>query len=195
MTRTFEAPRSYHPSHSLLGRAVRAWVDDPLRSEALFIVIFTGLTLAVLMSHYLGWALLKPLLTARSSWQILFWGGQVLSVFALIGIGLVGLRPAVRVRCGPNAVMLTQGNQSCTLHNATIREIDCISARRYHRHYRRYAATQVFASTLPDEVILLRTSDGPVIVALPDPEAQAALFDHLKANFSSSPEPMVEAQP
>ena len=194
MTRTFEAPRSYHPSHSLLGRAVRAWAGDRLRGEALFIVVFTGLTLALLMSHYLGWALLKPVLTANPSWQALFWGGQVASVLALIGIGLVGFRPAVRVQCRPNAVLLTQGNQSCTLPHASIGKIERVSARRYHRHYRRYAATQVFVSTLPDEVILFRTEDGPVIVGLSDPEAQTSLIDHLESARSSSPQPVAETQ-
>lgn len=194
MTRTFKSPRSYHPSHSLLGRAVRARVDDRLRGEALFVVAFTSLTLVLLMSHYLGWALLKPVLTANPSLQALFWGGQVASVLALIGIGLVGARPAVRVRCRPEAVVLTQGNQSCTLPYASIDEIDCISARRYHRHYRRYAATQIFVSALPDEVILLRTGDGPVIVALSDPEAQTALVDHLESACSSSLAPMARTQ-
>jgi hypothetical protein len=43
-------------------------------------------------------------------------------------------------------------------------------------------------------VILLRTDDGPVIVALSDPEAQDALLDHLETARSPSPKPAVEAQ-
>ena len=195
MTPTFESPRSYHPSYSLLGRAVRAWVGDRLRGEALYIVALTGLTLIVLMSHYLGWALLKPVLTANPSWQAVFWGGQIASVLALIGIGLVGFRPPVCVDCRSDAVSLTQGDQSCTIPYASIDEIECVSALRYHRHYRRYAATEVFVSTLPDEVVLLRSKDGPVVVALSDPKAQNALVEHLETVRSPSPEPVVEAQP
>ncbi len=178
----------------MLGRAVRAWVNDRLRGEALFIVALTGLSLLLLMSHYLGWALLKPTLLANPSWQAIFWGGQVVSILALIGAGLVGFRPAVQVKCHPNTVVLTQGDQSCTLSYSSIEEIDRISARRYHRHYRRYAATQVFASHLPDEVLLLRTEDGPVIVALSDPEAQGALLDRLEALRSPSPTRVAQAQ-
>jgi hypothetical protein len=190
---TFESPRSYHPSYSVLGRAVRAWVDDRLRGEALYVVVLTGLTLVLLMSHYLGWVLLKSTLLANPSWQAVFWGGQVGSVLALIGIGLVGFRPPVRVTCHSDVAVLTQGNQSCMLPYSSIDEIDRISARRYHRHYRRYAATQVFVSHLPDEVLRLRTEDGPVIVALSDPEAQAALRDRLEALCSPLPEPVAQA--
>ena len=195
VTRTFESPRSYHPSYSLLGRAVRAWVGDRMRGEALYIVALTGLTLVVLMSHYLGWALLKPVLTANPSWQAWFWGGQIVSLLALIGVGLVGFRPPVRVECHSDAVTLTQGAQSCTLPYASIDAISRVSAQRHHRHYRRYAATQIFVSAPPDEVILLRTDDGPVIVALPDSEAQDALIDRLETARSPTPKPVVEAQP
>jgi hypothetical protein len=195
VTRTFTSSRSYHPSYSLLGRAIRAWVDDRLRGEAFYIVALTGLTLVVLMSHYLGWALLKPVLTANPSWQLWFWGGQIVSMLALVGIGLVGFCPPIRVECRSDTVTLTQGPQSCTLPYTSIDEIERISAQRYHRHYRRYAATQVFVSAIPDEVILLRTGDGPVIVALSDAEAQDALIDRLETARSPSPKPVVEAQP
>jgi hypothetical protein len=195
VTHTFESPRSYHPSYSVLGRAVRAWVGDRLRGEALYVVALTGLTLILLMSHYLGWALLKSTLVAHPSWQAVFWGGQVGSVLALIGIGLVGFRPPVRVTCHSDGVVLTQGDQSCTLPYASIDDLALIPARRYHRHYRRYAATQVFVSHLPDEVLLLRTEDGPVVVALSEPEVQAALLDRLEALRSPDPEPTAQAQP
>jgi hypothetical protein len=190
---TFESSRSYHPSYSVLGRAVRTWVSDRLRGEALFIVVLTGLSLALLMAHYLGWALLKPTLLANPSWQTMFWGGQVVSVLVLLGIGLVGFRPPVRVTCASDAVVVSQGDRSCTLSPASIKDIATISARRYHRHYRRYAATQVFVSALPDEVILLRTEDGPVVLALSDPDAQAALRDRLEAVCSPSREAMAQA--
>ncbi|PSQ85675.1 MAG: hypothetical protein BRD42_08175 [Bacteroidetes bacterium QS_3_64_15] len=195
MPHTFESPRSYHPSDSVLGRAVRAWVGDRLRGEALFIVVLTGLSLALLMIHYLGWAFLKPTLLANPSWQVLFWGGQVGSVLALIGVGLVGFRPAVRVECQSDAVTLTQGDRSCTISNTSVEDVALIPARQYHRHYRRYAATRVFASRLPDEVIRLHTPEGPVIVALSDPDAQAALLDRLEALHAPSPEPVAKAQP
>lgn len=194
VTRTFSAPRSFHPSSSLLGRAVRAWTGDRLRGEALFLVLITGLGLALLMTHFLGWALLKPVLSESPRWQMLFWGGQVVSVLALAGIGLVGFRPPVRVRCTPDALALTQGDQSCTLFYASISEVDTVSAQQYHRHYRRHAAARIFVSRLPDEVILLRTPEEPVLVGLPDAEAQAALLDLLRSECPSPSESAAQGE-
>ena len=187
MARTFESPRSYHPSASLLGRLIRGWVDDRLRGEALYLVTLTGLILAVLLAHYLGWALLKPVLTDHPTWQAAFWGGQVASVLVLLGIGLVGFRPPVRVTCGPERVTIQQGDQGRTLSPSTLEEVSLISAQDYHRHYRHYARCQVFISALPDEVLCLHTDDGPVIVAMPTAESQAALIDHLECLGATSP--------
>lgn len=181
VTRTFEAPRTYRPSASVLGRAIRAWTNDRLRGEALYLVTMTGLTLLLLMAHYLGWALLSSALSPLPAWERLFWGAQVGSVLVLIGLGLVGFRPAVRVTCRPHAVTLHQGDQTHALSPPDIQDVRLISAQRYHRHYRHYAATQVFASAFPEQVLCVRTGNGPVIVALPEPEAQAALRDHLDA--------------
>lgn len=194
MPRTFDSPSTYRASYSLLGRAVRTWVDDRLRGEALFIVTLTALSLGLLLSHYLGWALLKQFLAAHPTWQMVFWGGQLASILVLAGIGLVGVCPAVRVTCSPNAVTLRQGDRSCTLPLSSIEEVALISARRYHRHYRRYAATRIFVSVRPNEVIRLRTDKGPVIVGLSELEAQSALLDHLKAAHTSAPAPVAQAQ-
>ena len=190
MPRTFESPSSYQPRYSLLGRAIRAWRNDRLQSEAFYIVVLTALTLALLMSHYLGWALLKPYLTAHPAWQMVFWGAQVGSGLLLAGIGLVGVCPSVKVTCSPDTVTFQQGSRSCSLSPASIDDVALISATRYHRHYRRYAATQVFVSHLPDEVIRLRTDEGPVIVALTGPDDQQALLDHFRELRTPSPEPV-----
>lgn len=191
MTPTFRSPRTYHPSYSLLGRAVRAWATDRLRGEALFIVSFSGLCLGVLLAHYLGWALLEPLLAAHPSWQTMFWGGQLVSLLGLVGVGLVGSRPEVQVECRRTAVVFQQGARRCRVPYADVHGAERISARRYHRHHRRYAATRVFVSVLPEEVLLVRTETGPIVVALPDPEAQTTLQDHLTP--AAAPRPAPEA--
>jgi hypothetical protein len=194
VTRTFESPSSYEARYSLLGQAIQAWVGDRLQSEAFFIVALTALTLALLMSHYLGWALLKPYLTAHPEWQMVFWGAQVGSALLLASISLVGVCPSVQVTCASDTVTFRQGDRSCTLASTSIDDVTLIPATRYHRHYRRYAATQVFVSDLPDEVIRLRTDDGPVIVALADPADQSALLEHLTELRTPSPEPVAHPQ-
>ncbi len=194
MTRTFQSPWSYDPSYSLLGRLFRYWTGDRLRGEALYIVALTGLALVLLMSHYLGWALLKPVLIEKPSWQILFWAGQLASVVILGAIGLLGVRPGVTVACTPAGLELEQGSRSRTVAHDAIEEIDTVSATTYHRHYRRYAATDVFAAGMQEEVILLRTPGGPVAVALADADEQAALRAHLDTGEVQEPEPVPQPQ-
>lgn len=193
MTRTFESSWSYDPSYSLLGRLVRYGTGDRLRGEALFIVTLTGLGLALLMSHYLGWALLKPVLTENPSWQLLFWAGQLASVAALSAIGLLGVRPGVTVHCTATGIELEQGSRSATVPYDDIEQIETVAATQYHRHYRRYAATRVFVGELGDEVLLLRTSQGPVALSLADPEEQAALHAHLDTAEAEAPEPVPQS--
>lgn len=186
MTRTYEAPRTYRPSASLLGRSVRTWTGDRLRGEAIYLVAVTTLTVGLLLAHYLSWALLNPIFSTSPTWEIIFWIGQAVSILALIGVGLVGFRPTVRVTCRPTDVTINQGERSRTLRPSDMEGVSLISAQRYHRHYRRYAETAVYVSTVPDQVICIRTSDGPIVVGLPEPEARAVL-DHLKTLSSSHP--------
>lgn len=190
VTRTFESPPSYHPSHSLLGRSLRRWTGDRLRGEAVFVVVLTGLTLVLLMTHYLGWALLSPLFSTNPVWQTYFWIAQGASVLLLGGAGLIGFRPAVQVRCLPEVLHLTQGDRTRSVPHEAIYDVDIISARQYHRHYRRYTATDIFISHLPDRVLLVRTAQGPIVLALSDPDAQASLLDLLKARHRGEDEPI-----
>jgi len=188
--RLFQSPRSYDPSYSLLGRLFRSWTGDRLRGEALFIVTLTGLALLLLMAHYLGWALLNPVLTANPSWQVLFWAGQLASVAVLAAVGLLGFRPGVTVTCTADGLQLEQGTRSLKVPYDAVENIEEISPPQYHRHYRRYAATHVFVGAIGDAVLLLRTTNGPVAIALTDADEQAALRAHLETVETEAREPV-----
>jgi hypothetical protein len=146
------------------------------------------------MSHYLGWALLKPMLVENPSWQLLFWAGQLASVVVLSALGLVGLRPGVTVSCTSTGVELEQGNRTRTVPYEVVEAVDTVSATRYHRHYRHYAATTVFMGASSGEMVLLRTPRGPVVISLADPEAQAALHAHVETAEADAPEPVPHPQ-
>ena len=190
MPRTFRSPRSYDPSYSPLGRLFRSWTGDRLRGEAFLIVTLTGLALALLMTHYLGWTLLKPVLADNPSWQVLFRAGQLASVAVLAAVGLLGFRPAIRITCTAGGLELEQGTRSRTVSYDAVDEIEVVSATRYHRHYRRYAATQGFVGAVGDAVLLLRTLNGPVAIGLADADEQTALRTHLDAAEAGAREPV-----
>jgi hypothetical protein len=181
LTRTFHSSRTYHPSHSLLGRAFRWWTGDRLRGEALFIVTASGLVLTLLMVHYLGWALLQPMMTGPNAtdWQIGFWIGQLVSLALVGGLCLVGFRPELTVRASADGLSLQQGDDRLDLSLDDIDEVRMISARTFHQHYRHYARTRVFLGRVASEVLLLLTPDGPVVVGLDSLDDLADLHHHL----------------
>lgn len=191
LTRTFRSPRSFHPCYSLLGSAVRYWTGDRLRGEALFLVTLTSLVLVLLIAHYLSWALLQSLVAGSTAqeWQLTFWFGQLASLAAVLAFAVVGFRPPLTVTCDDDAgvVRLSQGRDDLTLSYDAITKTRVISAVRFHRHYRRYARTRVFIGRLGDAVVLVDTDDGPVVIALDDPDAQDALYAHLQDALATAP--------
>lgn len=188
---TFDSPRCYDPSYSLLGRAFRRWTGDRLQAEALYVVAFTGLALMLLMGHYLGWALLKPYLTGEPSRQLWFWAGQLGSAALWGATGLLGFKPGVTATCTPTTLRLAQGGRTRTVNREAIERASLVSATCYYRHYRRYAATDVFVGRVPDEVLLLHTPEGPVAVGLADSDDRTALLQMLEG----APAPLRGAVP
>lgn len=148
----------------------------------------------LLMSHYLGWALLKPILVTNPSWHVLFWGGQLASVLLWAGLGLVGFRPGVTVDCRLNTIEVKQGDRSCSIAYDDISTIDLIPATQYHRHYRHYDATTVFVTQFAEEALLLRIPSGPVVIGLPERDDLVALQAHIETREVDLPEPVAQPQ-
>ena len=175
---SFHAPRRFHPGYSWLGRWLRRRTDR-LQGEALHLLVMTAATLVVLLVHYLSWTLLHERFSASFAWEASYWMSQVGLLATALGVGAVGFRPALTVTCDAEALNVQQGGRTISVPLDAIAAVEEITARRYHRHERRYAATQAFVGTLGDAVLLLRrTDDGPIAIALPA-DAQAALRDHL----------------
>lgn len=176
----FHAPPRFHPGYSLLGRWLRRRTGDARYAEALHVLLLTGFALALLFLHFLGDALLDTQGAAQpSTWWI-----YGISMAGLVGLGLatgvVGFRSGLTVTCTVDALQIAQGPRTLTLPYAALASVRRVTARRFHRHERRYAATRAFLGVLQDEVLLLRTSDaGPVVIGLPEDELDA-LQAHLE---------------
>lgn len=189
---TFHAPRRFHAGYSWLGRWLRRRTDR-LQGEALHVLVLTGMALALLLAHFLSWTLLHERLAASPTATALYWAGQLTLLGAVLGIGVVGFRPALTVTGTRRAVRLTQGPRTLSIPLDAITAVEPISAQRYHRHERRYAATRVFIGVRGDTVLLLRRTDGgPVVIGLP-PDAQAALHQWLTAAVAAPAAPAAAA--
>lgn len=178
--RVFHAPRRFHPGYSPLGRWLRRRTGDHRYAEALHVLLLTGLALALLFLHFLSGALLGELWAAQPSARWIYG----LSLAGLGGAGLVpcvvGLRPALTVTCAADTLRLAQGASTITVPYAALASVQRITAQRFHRHERRYAATRTFLGVLDEDVLLLRTADAPpVVIALPAADLDA-LQTHLE---------------
>jgi hypothetical protein len=186
---SFVIPARFHPGWSLLGRALRRWTGDRLRAEALHITLLTGGALLGLMGVYAADALV---VAGPAEAALLAVGGALVGVSGLLAlVGLVGVRPRAAVTCAPAAVRIERGRERLRLPYAALERIETVSARLYHRQYRRWAAVRPFLGSASGPVLLLHAQDGTQedarggdgrIVALGLPEAQReALRNRLEA--------------
>lgn len=128
-------------------------------------MIATLLGTGFLIGHILLWTLWRPVGTMA------WWTGGIEAMLVVLGAAmtLAGKEPAITVRCGAQACHLRQGTRRLTVPYASIAEIETVGARRFHRHERRYAGTQVFVNRVPEEVLLLHTDDAVVALGLTTP--------------------------
>ena len=147
----------------------------------MYLLVVTGLLLALLLGQFLAWALLQPTLTAAPTGtaSLLFWLAQVGGGAVCILLCLVGFKPGLLVAISGDILHVEQGGRALELPLETVTAARTISALRFHQHYARYAATHVFVSRLPDEVLLLETTDAPVIIGL-FPDDRTALLRMLE---------------
>ena len=170
------APAALHPASSLLGRFVRRWSADTRQAESRYIVA------AVLL---LGTAALI------GQWAWVIWGGEgadALAYFAAQAIGgvavctfcLLGWRRPIHVHADREGLVVQRGVEGVTLAFDAIQSTKRISTDAYYRHWRRYAATRSFVNRPEDELLLLTTDHGPVVLGLPT-DAFQKLEAHLAA--------------
>ncbi len=170
MTHTFHIPSRFHPGYSLLGRWLRRCTGDPRRAEAFHILILTGAALLLLLIHAVARALLSPPGGPTGG----FWAVEAAFLLPAPLVGAWGRRPAAIISCELEVLRIEQGQRTLVLSYDAIETVETISPLRFHRHERRYAATCAFVGRLDHDLLLLKTTRGPVVVG-PAPEDHATL--------------------
>lgn len=164
---------------------MRQRFDDERRVEALFIVVLSVLALALLLVQYLAWALLQPVIVATPDGPtaIAFWIGQVGAFALVVGCCVVGFEPTITVAAEEERLRFYRNDHVLDLSYGAIDEVRTITALRYHRHWRRYAATHAFVNRPDGDLLLLHTDVGPVVLGLA-PDDREALLAHLDAHWA-----------
>lgn len=180
MSTTFRTSRRFNPGYAWLYRWLHRWTQDRLRAGALHIFFLSIGIAVVLLAHFLTWALAEiPIHDLTNPNTLLLWGGTVGSAVGLALVGLVGVQPALVVRCGPNVLRLEQGSKQQTIPHSAIESVSRVSATTYHRHYRHYRRTKPFIGVRGDTLVLVRTGSNVFAIGL-NPDDQDALCAHLE---------------
>ena len=159
-------PRSLHPPSSLLGRLVRRRARDARQAESLYLVA-AALVLCVgaLVSQW-GWIAVGTGPNVAPEYV----AGQLAAAALLVGGCLLGWKPPIVITAHDGGLDVRQGAETVSIPHERIHAAERISAAAYHRHWRRYAATCAFVGRLPDELLLLRTDAGPLVLGLAAPD-------------------------
>lgn len=184
-------PASLYLPASPLGRGVRRWAHDARQAESLyFVALALVLCLATLAGQW-GWLLYGTMPDGSPS--LAFFAAQVGGGLVLIVTCLLGWKSRVVITARDEALDVRQGHEALSLHHGRIEAAERITAAAYHRHWRRYAATRTFVNRLPDELLLLRTASGPVVLGLAAPDLDR-LENHLAEHLETArPERFVRA--
>ena len=180
---TFIIPGVWRPARSLLGRWIRAHSVDERQAESTYVVVVVLAAIGLVLIHILLWTLFREARGSDAMWVFAV-------IEALVGgpvaaAAFVGWAPAVTVRASRRGLIITCGRGSGKGHIEegpgaedgpderelsipydAIHDVTRVDARTFHRHYRRYAETRVFANRIDDELLLLKWNGVPVVIGL-----------------------------
>ncbi len=153
---------------SPLARLLARKIGDVRRAENLFILASVGLFLTLMLGNQIGWAFIREEVLARPEGPlaITFWAIQLAAAFLYVFGCVVGFKPEMVVTWTPDGLHIeSQGSVRffAAEHIRTVQPIDPLT---YHRHFRRYAATHIVVNRLPEELLLVDTVEGPLVIGL-----------------------------
>lgn len=180
MPLTLTIPRAFDPAYSLLGRVLLRRASDARHAAAW---VYAGTTLAVLgalLAHFAAWPFVAPAVEAAPLGAVAvgFFVFQALSLLAIVGVGLAGVRPAAHVRCAEGRIEVRQGGAYLTLPLSAIERAEVVDPVTFHRHHARWAETRAFLAPRPCEMLLLWDARAPLALGL-TPADRAALLAYL----------------
>lgn len=179
-------PRKLNANYSLLGRLIRRSVRDSHFAEGILILTIALLCIGLVVSFYIMWAFIQPIVEADSTGQtaIYYFIAQVGSFLLLVLTAFLGLKPGVEITVDEQCLHINQGKERLLLLQSEIEQVEIITSLQYHQHYRKYENTRAFFSRLTDRLMLLTTEHGPVILGVSD-EDQATLLEALRSSASA----------
>ncbi|MEL6442952.1 MAG: hypothetical protein AAFY55_16905 [Bacteroidota bacterium] len=192
-TLSFRAPRSFHPPASLLGRALRRWIGDPLRAEATYWIVLVLTVAMAVMGTQWGWLWLRDMASPEAFLDAAVWYAiaQAVALVLFVLVGYVGWRPAVVVTLTDETLRIQQGPAALKVPRPSLRRVRPIAATEEHRTLRRRADVRRFVAKAYDPLLVLDVDgDAPIVLALPDAERERFEQTLRPSTFDPLPSPL-----
>lgn len=186
-------PRQLNANYSLLGRLIRRSVKDLHYAEGILILTIALISIGMVVSFYVAWAFIEPLLATDATGQLAesYALAQFGSVVFLILVAFIGFKPTLEITVEDYCIHINQGSQRLLLLTSEVLQAEIITATQFHQHYRKYINTRAFYNRLNDQLLLLETENGPVILGVSE-EDQATLLDALRSSASAEDKVLFE---
>lgn len=175
--------QNLNANYSILGRLIRRAVRDTHYAEGILILTIALLSISMIVFFYIGWAFVEPIITADESGQAAayYFFGQLGSFVMLFMVALLGFKPGLKIAIEDHCLHIKQGQKRLIVLYSEVHQAEHISSTEYHQHYRKYLNTRAFYNRLSDNLLLLNTESGPVILGLSE-EDQATLLGALRSS-------------
>lgn len=154
--------------YSPLARMIGRRVGDARRAENLFILAAVGLFLGLMLANQIVWAFIREEALARPEGPLAlgFWAAQLGALFLYAFGCVIGFKPEMVLTWTPEGLRIDSQGSGRFVAADLIRSVQPISPQVYHRHFRRYAATEIVVNRLPEELLLVDTVEGPIVIGL-----------------------------
>lgn len=155
-------------AYSPAGRLIRRRIPDSRQAENVFILFAVAVLLVLMLANQFAWAFIRTevLASPEGPLAIAFWVTQLVAGFGYLFGFVVGFKPEIVVTWTPETLRIDTESDSVSVDHEDVLGVQVVSPLSYHRHYRRYAATRDFVNRLPEEVLLVQTDDGPIMLGL-----------------------------
>ena len=186
VARHVTVPKRLDANYSLLGRLIRRSVNDYHYAEGILILSIAMISIVMVVLFYVAWAFVEPALATDSTGQLAeyYAMAQFGSAVFLVLIAFIGFKPKLEITIEDYCIHIKHGSQKLVLLTSEVLQTEIISASQFHKHYRKYVNTRAFYNRLNDHLLLLDTTNGPVILGLSE-EHQATLLSALRSSAST----------
>ena len=163
--RRYIIPSRIHPAFSAVGRWIGRRCGDSRQAESLHIAVTVLVGFGLLLVQAMSWTFFHPQV-GLNLWV------SAGALVAFVALFLLGRQPEMTVEMRADSLVVRRGASEDRVPLGRIERTSIIDDQLYYRHYRRFARTRAYVNRIPPTLLLIDTTDGPVVLGISESEQQ-----------------------